>query len=175
MWSQPFKTISAECRECVLSLYGLVQGGCGKARWPTRTSRDPRGCLQKVRSFLFFSRVADLIRTYHQFRWKLNYRLRSGLRIQRRSLLFGMFGRSPEWLKSQFEDTGVRLRVGPWNLAVADKPGVLMQADEPDFIAAVWRRTADAGVVEPGPARATDDDSLTIMYGLAVKPLSNKP
>lgn len=179
--SQPYAGVVANVQDNLGTremhpFYGLVQGGMREGALAYTDKPRPAWLAAEGAEFPAFLVGADLIRTYHQFRWRLNYRLRLELRGPAEIfVLRDVRETAPEWLKSQFEDTGTRLRVGPWNPAVADKPGVLIQADEPYLIAAVWRRTVEAGVIELGAARATNDDGLTMMYGLAVKPLSNQP
>jgi hypothetical protein len=153
--------------------YGLVQGGMREGAIAYTDKPRPAWLAAEGAKFPTFLEGADLIRTYHQFRGRLNYRLRLELRDSAEIfLLRDVRTDAPEWLASQFADTGVRLRVGPWHPAFADQPGVLMQNKEPYLIVAVWRRTAEAGVVELGSARTSEDDMLTMMYGLAVKPLT---
>lgn len=179
--SQPYAGVVATVQDNLGTqrtqpFYGLVQGGMREGALAYTDKPRPAWLAAEGAEFPAFLVGADLIRTYHQFRYRLNYRLRLELRGPAEIfVLRDVREEAPEWLKSQFEDTGARLRVGPWNPAVADTPGVLIQANEPYLIAAVWRRTAEAGVIELGSARATDHDDLTMMYGLAVKPLSNKP
>lgn len=153
--------------------YGLVQGGMHEGAIAYTDKPRPAWHAEEGAEFPAFLEGADLIRTYHQFRGRINYRLRLELRAPAEVFVLRDVRKAvPEWLASQFEDTGVRLRVGPWHPALATEPGVLLQADEPYLIAAVWRRTAAAGVIELGSARANNDDSPTMMYGIAVKPSS---
>ncbi|WP_166822205.1 FecR domain-containing protein [Thalassoroseus pseudoceratinae] len=179
--SQPYAGVVATIQdnlgtEKLHPFYGLVQGGMRSGAVAYTDKPRPAWWAVEGGKFPAFLEGADLIRTYHQFRWKRNYRLRLELRSSAEIfVLRDVREDAPNWLKSEFTDTGVRLRVGPWHPQFADEPGVLIQKGEPYLIAAVWRRVADAGVVELGSARADDGDALTIMYGLAVKPLSIKP
>lgn len=178
--SKPYKGVVATIRDNLGNwqdhpFYGMVQGGMREGALAYTDKPRPAWQAPENGTFPSFLEGADLIRTYHHFRWELDYQLRIKLRGPAEVfVLRDSRTEAPEWLRANFEDTGARLRVGPWNPAISEDPGVLWQDGEPYFPVAVWRRTAEAGMLELGPSRASEADEVTLMYGIAVRDLSRK-
>ena len=153
--------------------YGVVQGGMREGALAYTDKPNPRWHAGAGGNFPDWLDGADLVRTYHQFRRKREYRLQVELRDAAMVyILQDPRDEAPEWLARDFENTGTRLRVGPWNPAVANQSGVVMEPDGPYLEAEVWRRAVPPGVLELGSPRQLQTDVPVVMYGLAVKSLA---
>jgi len=156
--------------------YGIVDGGMKEGTLAFTDKPNPRWYAIDGEGFPEWLEGADQIRTYHQFRRRHYYRL--NLEIAEPAVVF-VFQDSrfeaPTWLRNQFTPTGRQLRVGPWNPAVADEPGTLIKEDGPYLTADIWKREVAAGTTTLGPPRDRDTEDPATMYGLAIKPLEEKP
>ena len=156
--------------------YGVVDGGMKDGALAFTDKPNPRWHAAVDSTFPEWLEGADQIRTYHQFRSRHYYRLH--LEIAEPAVVY-VFQDSrfeaPKWLRNQFTSTGTQLRVGPWNPAMANEPGVVMEKDGPYLTADVWKREVPAGEVILGPPRDREDEDSAAMYGLAVKPRRDAP
>ncbi len=156
--------------------YGIVENGMRDGALAYTDKPNPRWHAVAGETFPEWLVGADQIRTYHQFRRRLYFKL--NLEISEPAVVFvfqDTRAESPVWLKRDFTNTGTQLRVGPWNPLVADEPGVIIKDDGPYLTVNVWKREVSSGVVKLGPPRDRDDQGPVAMYGLAVKPLSDVP
>ena len=116
---------------------------------------------------------ADLVRTYHLFRQRQGYELR--LTVNEPAAVYVLASASqpaPDWLATTFTETGTRIRVGPWHVALTDAPGAELGDDGlPYFAFDVWRAEV-RDEVRLGPAGPAGPH--TLMYGLAVKALADR-
>jgi hypothetical protein len=116
---------------------------------------------------------ADLVRTYHQFRFQRGYELT--LTLREAATVFVLFDsrqEPPTWLRERFEESGARVRVGPWMPGMAGAEGIEVADDgRPYLTFAVWRAEVPAGEFTLGPAHDRKDKKLpfALMYGVAVK------
>jgi hypothetical protein len=121
---------------------------------------------------------ADLVRTYHQFRFERDYALT--VRLREAAAVFVLIDarqEAPAWLKRRFTNTGERVRVGPWMPSLAGVEGIEVGADGFPYLSfAVWRAEEPAGDVVLGPAHLgrPKDMPFPLMYGVAVKALPAK-
>jgi len=116
---------------------------------------------------------ADVVRTFHVSRNRKNFALT--LTLSRPATVFVFLDLRkpvPDWLAREFTNTGVQLRLGPWNAG-----GVIQSVrpanGEPAFIpCSVWRRDVPtAGEVTLGPPHEIGDARANAMYGVAAKAL----
>jgi hypothetical protein len=79
----------------------------------------------------------------------------------------------PEWLRRDFQDTGLHLRSGPWGKAANEIRNVEPDADgERYLLHSVWRRNVPtADTVKLGPPGIPGERYPYAMYGIAVKAL----
>lgn len=156
--------------------YGVVSTGMRDGALAHTDKPHPEWRAVEGEAFPEWLEGADQIRTYHQFRNRLYYELQLDLTAPAVVYLFqDIREEAPEWLNRDFTKTGTQLRVGPWNPAVAEEPGVIVTADGPYLTADIWKREVPAGVVKLGPPRDGDADGPVAMYGLAVQPLLEPP
>lgn len=152
--------------------YGVIDGGMRDGALAFTDKPNPRWRAAEGETFPEWLEGADQIRTYHQFRRRYYYQLH--FEVAKPAIVF-VFQDSrfeaPQWLRDQFARTGTHLRVGPWNPAVAEEPGTIVQEDGPYLTADVWKREVPAGDVVLGPPRDPGTDDPATMYGLAVKPV----
>ncbi|MDF1811598.1 MAG: FecR domain-containing protein [Verrucomicrobiales bacterium] len=152
--------------------YGIVENGMRDGALAYTDKPNPRWHAVEGETFPEWLEGADQIRTYHQFRSRLYFKL--NLEIAEPAVIYvfqDSRAEAPAWLQETFTNTGTQLRVGPWNPAVADESGVIIKDDGPYLTAIVWKREVVPGVFELGPPREPDTEHLVTMYGLAVKPL----
>jgi hypothetical protein len=78
-----------------------------------------------------------------------------------------------DWLRRDFQDTGLRLRSGPWRPNLVETKNLTPNADGDIYIVhSVWRRDVpDAGQVTLGAPAPKSEEQPYAMYGLAVKAL----
>lgn len=151
--------------------YGVVSEGMREGALAHTDKPNPAWRALEGEAFPEWLIGADQIRTYHQFRNRLRYKLELDLAEPAIVYVFqDIREEAPAWLTRDFSDTGTRIRVGPWNPAVADEPGVVMKEDSPYLTAGIWKREVPAGIVKLGPPRDEDSEGPVAMYGLAVKP-----
>ena len=156
--------------------YGVVDGGMKSGALAYTDKPNPSWRAAEGESFPDWLEGADQIRTYHQFRRRNYYRLH--LEIAEPAVVFVLQDarfEAPDWLQNQFTATGTQLRVGPWNIAMAAQPGVIVEQDGPYLTADIWKCEVPAGEVILGPPRDREDEVPVAMYGLAVKPLRDTP
>ena len=145
-----------------------------------------------------FLRGADYIKTFNDYRYMENFQMK--IELARPANLYVFLDdrvEAPEWLKANFEDTGVDIGLdeGPWMLRAEEldlkhfdldklrKSDVNTTAigggNSIDNIFSVWRRRCvDGGTVSLGNAGEWGHDRLGIsgkggraMYGIAATPL----
>jgi FecR protein len=158
--------------------YGIVHEGMRPGALAFTDKPNPRWAPMSGDTLPTWLLGADLVRTYHQFRYKRNYTLTLTLREAAEvSVLIDTRQEPPSWLKDRFTDSGARVRVGPWMQSMAKTEGVEIDADgQPYRIFAVWRASSAAGELMLGPAQLEEqkDASIALMYGVAVKALPPK-
>lgn len=155
--------------------YGVVGEGMRDGALAHTDKPNPSWRAVEGEAFPEWLEGADHIRTYHQFRNRRGYLLQLDLAAPAVVyVLQDIREEAPEWLRRDFTNTRTRLRVGPWNPAMANQPGVDIAADGPYLTAEIWKREVSDGVVELGPPRDRDADGPVAMYGLAVKPLRDE-
>jgi len=155
--------------------YGVVSDGMREGALAFTDKPNPRWLADKGEEFPDWLEGADLIRTYHQFRYRHQYRLQ--LDLAEPAIVYVLQDSReapPEWLNREFTNTGARLRVGPWHPGLAVEPGAIIEEDGPYLTADIWKREVPSGVVELGPPREDYADTPVSMYGLAVKPQSSE-
>ena len=79
---------------------------------------------------------------------------------------------APEWVQAEFQDTGYRLRSGPWipRGAPLDQNEHFYQDEKAYIPHVVWRkRVPEAGSVVLGSPLGANQRETPVMYGLAVK------
>ncbi len=88
-------------------------------------------------------------------------------------VLFDSRATPPEWLKRDFQDTGLRLRSGPWWPDVVETKKLKPDANGEIYIThTVWRRgISSAATVTLGTPFIKGEKNSFAMYGIAVKPL----
>ncbi len=152
--------------------YGIVAGGMG-AGMLVYTDK-PDVTWQPVEGAAFPSELlgADAIRTFHSDRHELD--LAITLHLARASTVYVMHdARKPplDWLEQGFEDTGLRVRSGPWKLAPAVWELTANTQGEIYVEYTVWRVHVPAGgSIELGPPHVRGEGGAKVMFGIAVKP-----
>lgn len=153
--------------------YGVVRGGLRPGALAFTDKPNPRWAPGPDDGLPEWLRGADLIRTYHQFRYQRHYELT--LTLREAAAVFVLIDtRQPEpaWLASRFSDTGVRVAVGPWQQGMKTEGGTQVRADDLPYLTfAVWRTHAGPGDFKLGPPRDPGRNNLALMYGVAVKAL----
>lgn len=149
--------------------YGVVRRGMDPGMLAFTDKPNPRWAPRpgdKVPSFLL---GADLIRTYHQFRYRKAYELTLSLRETAEVyVLINAQSQLPEWLAEKFTNTGESLIAGPFQGSIADWPGAIIGADSlPYFEFAIWKANAPPGEFTLGAAGSAENQ---FMYGIAIKP-----
>jgi hypothetical protein len=88
-------------------------------------------------------------------------------------LMFDSRATPPEWLRRDFQDTGLRLRSGPWGKSAVEVIDVVPEADgERYLLHSVWRRNVPAAdTVKLGPPGIPGERYRYAMYGISVKAL----
>lgn len=117
---------------------------------------------------------ADLIRPFQSDRHALD--LKVTVVLSQPAVIYVMHDvrkPPPDWLAKDFDDTGMRLRSGPWR-----PEGHVVKDVRPDetgqyFLRySVWRKEVTvAGPVKLGPPHLRGQGGPSAMYGIAVKPL----
>jgi hypothetical protein len=152
--------------------YGVVAGGM-EAGTLVYTDK-PRVAWQPVEGEAFPSELlgADVVQTFHTDRHELD--LKITLHPAQASMVYVMYdARTPalDWLEQGFEDTGLRVRSGPWKLmpAVWDLPANSRGEVYVEY--AVWRAQVPAGGrIELGPPHVRGEGGAKVMFGIAVTP-----
>jgi hypothetical protein len=146
-----------------------------------------------------FLNNADYIRTFNDYRYLENFEI--VVELARPANLYVFFDdrvATPEWLKSDFEDTGVDIGIdeGPWLLKAEELGQVDLQkyrevdvnttdvgaGKSIDNIFSVWRRRcAEGGAVTLGGVGGWETDRIGLggkggraMYGIAATPLEEE-
>jgi hypothetical protein len=139
-----------------------------------------------------FLRDADYIRTFNDYRYLEYFEMK--VELARPANLYVFFDdrvQPPEWLKANFEDTGVKIGLdeGPWLNQVDEKyrkldvnTTAVGGGNSIDNIFSVWRRRCvDGGTVTLGDLGARGGDQIGFggkggraMYGVAATPLDAK-
>jgi len=152
--------------------YGVVAGGMGAGML---VYTDKPGVMwQPVDGAAFPAELlgADVVRTFHSDRHELD--LKVTLDVSQRSAVYVMHdARKPplDWLEQGFEDTGLRVRSGPWELtpAVWDLTANAQGKIYVEYT--VWRAQVPAGGrIELGPPHVRGEGGAKVMFGVAVKP-----
>ena len=88
-------------------------------------------------------------------------------------VLFDSRAVTPDWLRRDFNDTGLRLRSGPWKSDLVETKNLKPDADGDLYIVhSVWRKDVPvAGQVTLGAPVTKGEKYSYAMYGIAVKPL----
>ncbi len=152
--------------------YGVVAGGMG-AGMLVYTDK-PDVMWQPVEGEAFPPELlgADVVRTFHTDRHELD--LRITLHVAQPSAVYVMHdARTPalDWLERGFEDTGLRVRSGPWKLAPAVWELPANTRGEIYVLYTAWRVHVPAGgSVELGPPHVRGEGGAKVMFGIAVKP-----
>ena len=153
--------------------YGVVSGGMRDGALAFTDKPNPRWHALPGEEFPAWLQGADQIRTYYQFHNRRRYELRLALSQPATVFVLQDAGQEPlDWLQRDFVNTGVQLEVGPWHRAIEHAPAVILKPDGPYLRVNVWKREVTQHECLLGPPRARKSDEITIMYGLAVKPLS---
>ncbi len=149
--------------------YGIVQGGMGigARAYTTRSNRvwgaSPGNIFPKELE------GADQICTIPSYRTKPELRLK--MLINRPCNLYVLADVSapaPEWLKSQFTNTGLTVQSGPWWKGSEENEDLVSFY----VIYGVWKRRIDrAGTVELGEPQYAGSKNKPAMYGIVVKAL----
>jgi len=151
--------------------YGVVAEGMRRGALAFTDKPNPRwapGAGDKLPSWL---EGADVIRTYHQFRYRRDYELTLSLRQAATVfILIDVRQPVPTWLSDRFRPTGERIVVGPWMPGLLVEEGVEVRADGlPYLFFSVWRADAGPGILRLGPPRDPSLNDVALMYGVAVK------
>jgi len=114
---------------------------------------------------------ADIIGTFQGFsnpRSDINLELARGCWVY---VLYDSRATPPDWLRRDFQDTGLRLRSGPWRSENIETKGIKPDANgELHIVHSVWRReVAKAEVITLGAAVKKSEKHPYAMYGIAVK------
>tara|TARA_R110002049_G_scaffold4601_5_gene32220 strand:+ start:309822 stop:311153 length:1332 start_codon:yes stop_codon:yes gene_type:complete len=152
--------------------YGVVQNGMSPGALAFTDKPNPSWAPRpgdKVPDELL---DADLIRTYHQFRRRLDYELTVNLRDHAAVyVLIKSQDRLPDWLSEKFTNTGKTIVAGPFQQSIAHWPEAILGLDGlPYFEFSVWKASVAAGEFTLGSPRATDLNKSHLMYGIAVQP-----
>lgn len=152
--------------------YGVVAGGMGSG---ALVYTDKTNVMwQPVEGAAFPSELlgADVVRTFHSDRHELD--LKISLHVVQPSAVYVMHdARKPplDWLERGFEDTGLRVRSGPWKLAPAVWDLTANSRGEAYVEYTVWRAHVPAGGrIELGPPHVVGEGGAKVMFGIAVKP-----
>ncbi|OHB64156.1 MAG: hypothetical protein A2Y76_04115 [Planctomycetes bacterium RBG_13_60_9] len=157
--------------------YGVIAGGMGTG---TLVYTDkPDVAWQPADGHAFPSELlgADVVRTFHCDRHELD--LEISLHLAQPAAVYVMHdARTPalDWLERGFEDTGLRVRSGPWKLAPAvwDLPANTRGEVYVEYT--VWRAQVPAGGrLELGPPHVRGEGGAKVMFGIAVKPCESNP
>jgi len=151
--------------------YGVVSEGLRPGSLAFTDKPNPRWAPQPEDRLPAWLEGADLIRTYHQFRYRRDYEL--VLTLREASTVYVLIDPrqpAPAWLAEQFVETGVRVGVGPWQQGLKQEAGVDVRADGLPYLAfAVWRADASPGEFKLGAPRDSGRLNQALMYGVAVK------
>jgi hypothetical protein len=153
--------------------YGIVAGGMGPGTLVYTDKYWPR--WQPVEGEVFPPELlgADVVQTFHNDRHELD--LKISLHVVQPSAIYVMHdARKPplDWLERGFEDTGLRVRSGPWKLAPAVWDLTANSRGEVYVEYTVWRAYVPAGGrIELGPPHVVGEGGDKVMFGIAVKPL----
>lgn len=156
--------------------YGLVRGGMGEGAGVYTTGHTRTWHALKGQPFPKELEGADLIRTFSVDRDEAD--LRITLQIAQPCDLYVMLhvrAPAPDWVLKDYQDTGHRLRSGPWipRGTRPEEEARFYQDDRAYHTFAVWRRR----ISEPGPVtlgspmNAAEPNNNPFMYGLAVRKL----
>ena len=88
-------------------------------------------------------------------------------------VLFDSRAAPPDWLRRDFQDTGLRLRSGPWGPGLVETKNLQPDANRELYIVhSVWRKDVSAAATVTLGAPATKGEKYPYaMYGIAVKAL----
>ncbi len=152
--------------------YGIVAGGMGPGTLVYTDKYWPR--WQPVEGEVFPPELlgADVVRTFHTDRHELD--LKITLHLVRASVVYVIHdaGKPPlDWLERGCEDTGLRVRSGPWKPAPAVRYVAEDARGEIYVEYTVWRAHVPAGgSIELGPPHVRGEGGEKVMFGIAVKP-----
>jgi hypothetical protein len=153
--------------------YGVVAGGMGSG---ALVYTDKTNVMwQPVEGGAFPAELlgADVVRTFHSDRHELD--LKISLHVVQPSAVYVMHdARKPplDWLERGFEDTGLRVRSGPWRQVPAVWDLTANTQGEVYVEYTVWRAQVPAGGrIELGPPHVLGEGGAKVMLGIAVKPL----
>lgn len=151
--------------------YGVVAGGMQRGALAFTDKPNPRWAPAPEDLLPAWLEDADVIRTYHNFRYISEYELTITLR--QASTVFVLIDARqpvPSWLTERFTPTGARVAVGPWMPGLLAEDGVEVRADGLPYLQfAVWRAEAAPGEFRLGAPRDPKLNHVALMYGVAVK------
>jgi FecR protein len=155
--------------------YGVVAGGFDEGTLAYTDHLRPRWQAQSGQSFPVDLRGGDLIRTFHADRHDRD--LRVEITLSKPAIVYVIRDtrkEPPDWLSSKFQDTGWRLRCGPWRVDGSIVRDIETGGEaEVHLDFAVWRLVVpNAGVIELGASRNRREAGPLAMYGVVVKSLS---
>jgi len=154
--------------------YGIVAGGM--AEGTLAYTDKPNVAWRPLQGYAFPSELlgADAVRTFHTDRHDLD--LKITLHFRQPSVVYVMHdARTPalDWLEEGFEDTGWRIRSGPWKPMPVVRDVAADASGEICVEYTVWRTEAPAGgSIELGSPHVCGEGGAKVMFGLAVKPLA---
>ncbi len=154
--------------------YGVVAGGMRRGALAFTDKPNPRWAPAPEDVLPAWLEDADVIRTYHNFRYVSDYELTLTLR-QAATVFILVDARQPvpSWLTERFTATGTRVTVGPWQPAMLADEGVTQRTDGLPYLEfAVWRAEAGPGEFRLGAPRDPKLNTAALMYGVAVKAVS---
>lgn len=154
--------------------YGVVAEGMRRGALAFTDKPNPRWAPAPEDVLPAWLEGADVIRTYHNFRYVSDYELTLTLR-QAATVFILIDARQPvpSWLTQRFTATGTRVTVGPWQPAMLADEGIIQRADGLPYLEfAVWRAEAGPGEFRLAAPRDPKLNTAALMYGVAVKAVS---
>jgi ferric-dicitrate binding protein FerR (iron transport regulator) len=131
-----------------------------------------------------FLRGADYVKTFNDYRYINEFEM--VVELSRPANLYIFFDNrvpAPDWLESQFEDTGIEIGLdeGPWPDLPVPRPKWAPERSlgvgggvSIDTVFSVWRRRClDATPITLGPVGIKNNPSGRAMYGIAATPLDD--
>lgn len=154
--------------------YGVVADGMRREALAFTDKPNPRWAPGNGDTVPAWLEGADVIRTYHQFRYRRDYELT--LTLRQTATVYVMIDvrqPAPSWLAERFTPTGASIAVGPWQPSMLAEEGVEVRADGLPYLKfAIWRADAGPGVLRLGAPRDPKLNTVALMYGVAVKATS---
>jgi hypothetical protein len=156
-----------------ITYYGLVDDA---AAYADRHPHQWNGLTAK--GLPDFLRGADYVKTFNDYRYMTDIEMT--IELSRAANLYIFFDdrvAPPEWLKKQFENTGVRIGLdeGPWE-GILDHANAVGGGNSIDNVFSVWRRRCEqpCAVVLGGMGEMRGNEPTgRAMYGIAATPLDS--